>query len=895
MRLFTNSNNINSLKIQIAAHVSNQPLDVVGVAPNDPRVGLKSILPLLQVEDAKIFLPTPAALFILQQSKKISHNDITSYEALLEWESGVLYPLCQGLLLSASQNKSPDSSLKLQLYAVLASLDSIQKGFMNGKSFSILDILVWCDIYPLATDKNIRKELEEKCPSVTVWFDKLMAEKCFSACIEKFGRGLDGCKMAAGSLVGFNKSTSKPVQSAEDTKPKESPVSEKELAAAKVGWTNLGNQKQSQAGKRPVLPEPGKRNILITSALPYVNNVPHLGNIVGCVLSADIFARFARLRGYNTLFICGTDEYGTSTETKAVEEGLTPRQICDKYNALHSQIYDWFDISFDEFGRTTTEHQTRISQEIFWELHKSGHTSEDSVDQLHCGNCDRFLADRFVEGQCPLCSYDDARGDQCDACGKLINAVDLKSPRCKLCSQSPTIKTSRHLFIDLPKVEAKLNTWLEKSSEKWTNNARVIAKSWLKGGLQPRCITRDLKWGTPVPLEGYERKVFYVWFDAPIGYISITAQYTEHWKLWWKNPDNVEYWQFMAKDNVPFHSVVFPSTLLGTGSSWTMVNRLMSTEYLNYEDAKFSKSRGIGVFGNDAKETGIPADVWRFYLMYTRPENQDSTFKWEDLMLKNNSELLANLGNFVNRATKFTKDNFNYTVPAMNLNEEDFEMIAYVNREIESYVSLLEDAREREAISTVFNISRLGNQLMQHNTPWKLVKGDEKDKARAGTVVGISVNLSCLLSVLIQPYMPGLSRELQKQLAAPETVNFIPTHFSILLSPGHRIGEPSPLIAEIKPALVNELKVRYAGKQSSRGVEQAKTVAPAAIPAATDAAALEKMVAEQGNVVRELKAAKGDKDEIAAAVAKLLELKKQLCIAQGVDPSTLGKSGKKKK
>ena len=240
-----------------------------------------------------------------------------------------------------------------------------------------------------------------------------------------------------------------------------------------------------------------------------------------------------------------------------------------------------------------------------------------------------------------MCSFEDARGDQCDACGKLINASELIKPRCKLCSRTPEIRTSGHIFIDLPKIEGRLHTWLESSCERWSSNARVIARSWVKGGLMPRCITRDLVWGTPVPLEGYTDKVFYVWFDAPIGYISITAQYTEHWEKWWKNPEDVEYWQFMAKDNVPFHSVVFPCSLLGTGQDWTMVNRLMSTEYLNYEDSKFSKSRGIGVFGNDARATGIPADVWRFYLMYIRPENQDSAFKWEDLMTKVNAELLA--------------------------------------------------------------------------------------------------------------------------------------------------------------------------------------------------------------------------------------------------------------
>lgn len=905
MKLFTNSNNINSLKIQIVAELAGVKIQVVGVAPNDSRVGLKNILPVLETDDgSRIFLPAPAVTYIAHQDPKL--KDVTVNNNLLSWESGTLYPVCQGLLQSAATNKNPDATLKAQLLTILPHIgSSVEKGFICGNKLCVVDILVWCDLYPLATDKTIRKELDEKVSPVMVWFDKLSSNDSFKKCTDRFGRGLEGCKAAATSLVSFaRQQPSQPNLSREETetKPKENLVSKEEIEKAKANWTASSGQSNTAQKKIPVLPEKGKRNILITSALPYVNNVPHLGNIVGCVLSADIYARFARLRGYNVLYVCGTDEYGTSTETKAVEEGLTPRQICDKYNALHSEIYDWFEISFDKFGRTTTATQTKISQQIFWDLYKAGRTSEASVDQLYCKNCDRFLADRFVEGECPLCGYCDARGDQCDACGKLINAVDLKSPRCKLCSQAPSIKTSKHLFIEMPGLQASLEAWMDSCSEKWTSNARVIAKSWVKGGLQPRCITRDLKWGTPVPLKGYESKVFYVWFDAPIGYISITAEYTSDWELWWKNPEEVEYWQFMAKDNVPFHSVVFPCTLLGTGQSWTMVNRLMSTEYLNYEDAKFSKSRGVGVFGNDAKDTGIPADVWRFYLMYTRPENQDSAFKWEDLMLKNNSELLANLGNFVNRATKFTKDNFDSQVPDMSLTDEDWELVALVNREIEHYIELLEDAREREAISVVFNISRLGNQLMQHNTPWKLVKGDSEQKKRAGTVIGISVNLACLLGVLIQPYMPALSRNLESQLAVPPTINFIPTTFSALLPPGHRIGVPIPLVAEIKQDLINDLKVRYAGKQSTRETAAppkkvetpaAQSAGPTAHPAAL--AAMEARIAEQGNKVRDLKGAKAEKDQITAAVAELLDLKKQLCVLQGGNPADLDKKSKKKK
>jgi len=762
--------------------------------------------------------------------------------------------------------------------------------------------LIWCDLYPVFTDGRLKKEFSA-FSETSSWFEKLFKNETFSSCLKKFSVGLDGCKSASSSLISFTNCPSKSGsgsnnvkhQEAEESTPQTTinPVSQADIASAKAGWNSELPTKSVRKG--PQLPHKGERNILITSALPYVNNVPHLGNIVGCVLSADVYARFARLRGYNVLYVCGTDEYGTSTETKAVEEGLTPRQICDKYNKLHDEIYQWFNISFDKFGRTTTDEQTTIAQDIFWSLHKEGYTQKDSVDQLYCTKCERFLADRFVEGECPFCKYEDARGDQCDACGKLINASELIKPRCKLCSKCPEVRTSSHLFLDLPKLENRLHNWLEVSSEKWSNNAKIIAKSWLKGGLQPRCITRDLKWGTPVPLDGFKDKVFYVWFDAPIGYISITAQYTEHWEKWWKNPENVEYWQFMAKDNVPFHSVVFPSTLLGTGENWTLVNRLMSTEYLNYEDAKFSKSRGVGVFGNDAQETGIPSDVWRFYLMYVRPESQDSAFKWDDLMTKNNSELLANLGNFINRATKFTKDNFDSTIPEMNLNEDDWEIVARVNQELTSYIGFLEDGREREAITCVFNISRLGNQLMQHNTPWKLVKGTPEQKLRAGTVVGFSVNLACLLSVLVQPYLPTLSARLQEQLAAPDTINVIPEQFSMMLSPGHKIGTPSPLVEEIKPAKIAELKARYAGKQADRKKSPDTTEAESKTEGqGVSSSDLEKQVSEQGDKVRKLKTEKAEKSLVDAEVKKLLDLKKQLALALGQPEVSNSKKGKKK-
>uniref|UniRef100_A0AAQ4R1V0 Methionine--tRNA ligase, cytoplasmic n=1 Tax=Gasterosteus aculeatus aculeatus TaxID=481459 RepID=A0AAQ4R1V0_GASAC len=639
------------------------------------------------------------------------------------------------------------------------------------------------------------------------------------------------------------------------------------------------------------LPQQGKRNLLVTSALPYVNNVPHLGNIIGCVLSADAFSRYGRLRGWNMLYVCGTDEYGTATENKAREEGLTPQQICDKYHAIHSSIYKWFQIDFDFFGRTTTEKQTEIAQNIFWKVHQHGFLLEDTVEQLRCENCKRFLADRFVEGICPHCSYPEARGDQCDKCGRLINAVE--NPQCKVCRQTPVVRSSKHLFLDLPKLEAQLEQWLDKSTSTgdWTANAKQITRSWLRDGLKPRCITRDLRWGTPVPHPDFKEKVFYVWFDAPIGYLSITANYTDQWEKWWKNPSQVELYNFMAKDNVPFHSVVFPCSLLGAQDNYTLVNHLIATEYLNYEDTKFSKSRGVGVFGDMAMDTGIPPDVWRFYLLYVRPEGQDSAFSWADMALKNNSELLNNLGNFINRAGMFVTKFFEGSVPAMELQQEDKKLLALVGWELQQYIQLMDKVKIRDALRHILNISRHGNQYIQVNEPWKKIKGGETEKQRAGTVTGVSVNIACLLSVMLLPYMPAVSQTIRDQLNAPQScVNTMlqgTGTFVCCLSAGHRIGTVSPLFQKLEVDQIEALKKRFGGQQvldvaSVNGADPEK------------AKQLTQAVAEQGEKVRALKAQKAEKAVITAEVAKLLDLKKQLAVAEGKSAEPAPQKGKKK-
>uniref|UniRef100_A0AAX7SBX0 Methionine--tRNA ligase, cytoplasmic n=1 Tax=Astatotilapia calliptera TaxID=8154 RepID=A0AAX7SBX0_ASTCA len=800
--------------------------------------------------------------------------------------------LQQALHMAVLQGKSSEVSKVLQgpINVLEQSLSKRNAPYLTGVQYGLLCILFFQCMFTC----------EHK--SLKAWFDRVAAMNACQSAAQKVlqGKGLQGMKsyMQKQPAPQSNACTSTNMEEGG-----ERVVSEEEMEAAALTWSKgLNTCPPATKKQHPILPQEGKRNVLVTSALPYVNNVPHLGNIIGCVLSADVFSRYGHLRGWNMLFVCGTDEYGTATENKAREEGLTPQQICDKYHAVHSSIYKWFQIDFDYFGRTTTEKQTEIAQDIFWRLHERGFLIEDTVEQLRCENCQRFLADRFVEGICPHCSYPEARGDQCDKCGRLINAVDLREPQCKVCRQTPVIRSSKHLFLDLPKLESQLEQWLEKSTSTgdWTANAKQITRSWLRDGLKPRCITRDLQWGTPVPHADFKEKVFYVWFDAPIGYLSITANYTNEWEKWWKNPHQVELYNFMAKDNVPFHSVVFPCSLLGAQDNYTLVNHLIATEYLNYEDTKFSKSRGVGVFGDMAKDTGIPSDVWRFYLLYVRPEGQDSAFSWADMALKNNSELLNNLGNFINRAGMFVTKFFEGCVPVMELQEEDKKLLALVSWELQQYIQLMDKIKIRDALKHILNISRHGNQYIQVNEPWKKIKGGDSERQRAGTVTGVSVNIACLLSVMLSPYMPAVSQTIRDQLNAPPScINTMLEGngtFVCSLSAGHRIGAVSPLFQKLEADQIEALKKKFGGQQSAAVPAPAVAVEVGTVNQVDPEKAkqLTQAVAEQGEKVRALKAQKAEKAVITAEVAKLLDLKKQLALAEGKNPEPAPQKGKKK-
>ena len=512
---------------------------------------------------------------------------------------------------------------------------------------------------------------------------------------------------------------------------------------------------------------------LITAALPYVNNIPHLGNIIQS-LSGDVFARFCRSRGYDTLYVCGTDEYGTATETKALEEKTDPRSLCDHYYKEHTNIYKWFNINFDKFGRTSNEQCTEITQALFNDLDAAGLIKEHVNKQLFCPHCNMFLADRYVDGTCPKCGSTKARGDQCDECGSLLDPIELKDPKCHTCGNTPEVRETKHLYIDLPALSDKLNAWVEKTSVegRWSDNAINMTKAWIRDGLQERGITRDLKWGIPVPKAGYEDKVFYVWFNAPIGYLSITKQLADElvkegkqsfdWKSWWlpaeseeaKGKEKVDLFQFIGKDNIPFHTVIFPCTLLGSPHEWTKLHHMSSTEYLNYEDGKFSKSRGVGVFGSDAIETGIPADAWRFYIFYNRPEKQDYQFTWKDFMEKLNGELIGNLGNLVNRTLLFVNKYYEGKIPDAPVDEELWAQVKELEKKATDY---LEWADLKDAFRTMFEISDICNKKFQATEPWK---ARTENPAVADSLIHNLCYVIKDLMIMMNPYMPQYTQKI---------------------------------------------------------------------------------------------------------------------------------------
>jgi len=505
-----------------------------------------------------------------------------------------------------------------------------------------------------------------------------------------------------------------------------------------------------------------KEKRLITAALPYVNNVPHLGNIVGSHLPADIFARFCRQKGYDTLFIGGTDDHGTPIEIAAQKQNISPGELADYFYKIHKEIYDWFGFSYDNFSRTSKKVHEDLTQGMFKIIYERGYILEKTLKLPYCPNCKRFLPDRYLEGVCPACNCDSARGDQCEKCGRVLDPIELKNPRCTICgSHNIEFKDVKHLFLNLEGLSSKLETWI-KSNIHWRSQVKSLALGWLKEGLKPRCITRDLKWGIKVPLKGFEDKVFYVWFEAPIGYISSTKEKFKNWKDFWQDP-NSKIYHFVGKDNIVFHTIFWPGTLLAHGE-FSLPYNVVGLQFLNYEGEKFSKSRGKGVFCENLSKSGLPADYWRFYSSLIIPETNDTDFKWEEFKERINGDLIGNFANFIHRTQSLINAQLEGEIKKQNLKKQnilDKKFIEKIQKSVLKIDTLFEKIELRETLKEILSLSSEGNKYFDYQAPWRQIK---EDKLGAEKTLILCFNLCKTLAILIHPFLPETSQKIWREL-----------------------------------------------------------------------------------------------------------------------------------
>ena len=563
--------------------------------------------------------------------------------------------------------------------------------------------------------------------------------------------------------------------------------------------------------------------ILITSALPYVNGIPHLGHLVGCLLPSDVYARFMRMMGHEVLYVCGTDEHGTPAEVGALKEGMDTQKYCDKYHAVHVKSYRDFNLSFDHFGRTSSEQNKEATYHIFSKLDENGYIFEESVKQVYSIDDKMFLADRYIIGTCPYCGYEKARGDQCEKCTKVLEPTDLKNATSAVSGSSNLeVRETKHLYIDLPKIQPKLEEWVKTKEPFWPDVAYSIAQKWLKEGLQSRSITRDLKWGFPVNKEGFEGKVFYVWFDAPIGYIGITKQWEaekpseRNWKDWWMNPKNVRHVEFMGKDNVPFHSITFPASLIGTHEDWTQVDFLKGMSFLNFEGGKFSKSENRGVFLDTAIDD-FPADYWRYFLMSNAPESSDSLFTFDLFAGTINKDLNGVLGNFVSRVLKMTASKLGEKVPlAFEFGEDEKNLLKVLDEKIKNYIKYMEDMEFRKAMAELRAIWVEGNNYIAKTEPWNVIKEDE---AKAAGILNVCINLIRVFAILNMPIMPETSLKMLSKFKLssdniPALKSFDINKEIVLFKGGESFEVGDALFERVAPEKVDELKLKYGGTKN---------------------------------------------------------------------------------
>ena len=563
---------------------------------------------------------------------------------------------------------------------------------------------------------------------------------------------------------------------------------------------------------------------LITSAIPYINGIKHLGNLVGSQLPADLFARYQRARGNEVLFLCATDEHGTPAELAAAKAGKPVADYCAEMWEVQAKIADGFGLSFDHFGRSSSAENKALTQHFAVRLEAEGLIREVSETQMYSHADGRFLPDRYIEGTCPNCGFDSARGDQCDNCTKQLDPVDLINPHSTVSGSTDLeMRETKHLYLRQSAMKDKLEEWID-TREGWPVLTTSIAKKWLNDGdgLQDRGITRDLDWGVPVakgdaPWPGMEGKVFYVWFDAPIEYIACSQEWVnagkgDDWERWWrtdKGAEDVTYTQFMGKDNVPFHTLSFPATILGSNEPWKLVDYIKSFNYLNYDGGQFSTSRGRGVFMDQALEI-LPADYWRWWLLSNVPETSDSEFTWENFQSGVNKDLADVLGNFVSRITKFCRSKFGEVVPESGAyGEQETALITDLTTKIRAYERFMEDKEVRKAAQELRGIWVAGNEYLQAAAPWSTFK---EDPEKAAAQVRLGLNLIRLYAVLSAPFIPTTSA---KMLSAMNTLDTEwPTDIEAALTSlpaGHAFAVPDVLFAKITDEQREEWQERFAG------------------------------------------------------------------------------------
>ena len=541
------------------------------------------------------------------------------------------------------------------------------------------------------------------------------------------------------------------------------------------------------------------KRTLITSALPYANGPVHIGHLAGVYVPADIYARYLRLKGEEVMFVGGSDEHGVPITIKARKEGVTPQDIVDRYHNIIKDSFEELGISFDVYGRTTSETHRKTASDFFRTLYDKGEFIEKTSMQLYDEEAGEFLADRYVTGTCPHCGNERAYGDQCEACGTSLSPTDLINPKSALSGSTPVMRETSHWYLPLDKWEPTLRKWILEDHKEWRPNVYGQCKSWLDMGLQPRAVSRDLKWGIPVPVEGAEGKVLYVWFDAPIGYISNTIDAAgDDWEKWWKDPET-RMLHFIGKDNIVFHCIVFPAMLMAHGG-YNLPDNVPANEFLNLEDDKISTSRNWAVWLHEyLRELPGKQDTLRYVLTANAPETKDNNFTWKDFQNRNNNELVAILGNFVNRATVLVHKYYGGTVPvAGELTEADKATLEDIRTSVRALSDNLDHFKFREGLKDAMNIARIGNKYLADAEPWKLIKTDPD---RTATILNIALQICANLAVVFEPFTPFMSEKLAAQLGLKDLKWDMAGRFD-LVPDGVEIGKPELLFEKIDDSVV---------------------------------------------------------------------------------------------